>query len=139
MENASISIPSGKTDLRLYCAFSFPAVAQTLGPERCGLLHAPPPLHIVHLSRVLQPPHSWDEIRPLFQALGKDVLRGVRRTLAHSLHEVALVLGPDLAEKELENMFKFYLQDLEEVSQQCFGHINRRTSPTHHTWTPPLC
>lgn len=133
MENASISIPSGKTDLRLYCAFSFPAVAQTLGPERCGLLHAPStPPHCSPLSHVFHPPHSWDEIRPLFQALGKDVLRGVRRTLAHSLHEVALVLGPDLAEKELENMFKFYLQDLEEVSQLCFGHIYRSTALTHH-------
>jgi len=52
------------SDLRIYCAFSFPGVAQALGPDR------------------------WHEIAPLFRTLTVDVQRRVRRTLAYSLHEV---------------------------------------------------
>lgn len=90
---------SQASDLRIYCAFSFPAVAQALGPDR------------------------WSEIAPLFQTLTHDVQRKVRRTLAYSLHEIAKILGPDLAEKELESTFQLYLKDLEEVRAGVIAHI----------------
>ncbi|CAM9156070.1 unnamed protein product [Phaeothamnion confervicola] len=52
-------------ELRLYCAFSFPAVVLTLGPAR------------------------WPELRDAFLSLSKDADWNVRKTLSHSLHEIA--------------------------------------------------
>lgn len=51
-------------ELRLYCAFSFPAVVITVGPNR------------------------WGEVRESFAALLRDPSWAVRKTLSHSLHEV---------------------------------------------------
>jgi len=80
-----------EAELAVYCAFSFPAVVLTLGRTR------------------------WPELRPLWQALTKDPQRKVRRPLSHSLHEVARILGPDLAEAELLPTFELYLKDADEV------------------------
>lgn len=91
----------GDGDLSLYCAYSFPAVALTLGPER------------------------WPELRSLFLALSRDVQRKVRRTLSHSLHEVAKILGPKLAEKELLTTFEFFLRDLDEVKVGAIRYVSK--------------
>lgn len=53
-------------ELRLYCAFSFPAVVITIGPDR------------------------WGELRDSFGVLLRDPSWSVRKTLSHSLHEVGL-------------------------------------------------
>jgi serine/threonine-protein phosphatase 4 regulatory subunit 1 len=92
----SMSIPSDGAEatdeeLKLFCAFSFPAVCVTLGPDR------------------------WPELAPTFEALVKDNRFEVRRTLSFSLHEIAKVLGPELAEKELLATFDAFLHDLDEV------------------------
>ena len=51
-------------DIAAYCAFSFPAVAVTIGKER------------------------WGEVSALFHQLARDQQRKVRKPMAHSLHEV---------------------------------------------------
>ena len=51
-------------ELRLYCAFSFPAVVITIGPDR------------------------WHELRESFALLIRDPSWSVRKTLSFSLHEV---------------------------------------------------
>jgi hypothetical protein len=51
-------------DMPAYCAFSFPAVAVTIGKDR------------------------WPEISGLFHTLARDQQRKVRKPMAHSLHEV---------------------------------------------------
>ena len=55
-----------EAELRLYCAFSFPAVVITIGPER------------------------WHELRESFATLIRDPSWSVRKTLSFSLHEVRM-------------------------------------------------
>lgn len=61
----------------LICAFNYPAVALTLGRER------------------------WHEIRELYLSLSKDQSHKVRRTLAASLGEMAKIVGPAHAKRDL--------------------------------------
>jgi serine/threonine-protein phosphatase 4 regulatory subunit 1 len=107
-------------DMPAYCAFSFPAVAVTIGKDR------------------------WAEISGLFHTLARDQQRKVRKPMAHSLHEVpayrvyqplcsmracllilwvvvglpaqiAKLLGEHTAETELLSTFHLYLKDVDEV------------------------
>lgn len=39
----------------------------------------------------------------------------MRRPLAHALHEVANILGSELAEKDLCPVFELFMKDLDEV------------------------
>lgn len=78
-------------ELRLYCAFSFPAVVLTLGPDR------------------------WDELKETYRKLTKDQEWSVRKTLSHSLHEIAKVLTRQQVEEDLVPEMKYFLQDIEEV------------------------
>jgi serine/threonine-protein phosphatase 4 regulatory subunit 1 len=47
----------------------------------------------------------------------KDSRWKVRRTLAFSLHEVALILGPELTEKELLPVLNHFFKDINEVRE----------------------
>lgn len=76
-----------------HCAYNFPAVLLTLGKK------------------------YWPKLSPLFDTLVKDSRWKVRRTLSFSLHEVAKILGPDLAEKELLNVMFNFLKDIAEVRE----------------------
>jgi len=58
-------------ELRHYCAYSFPAVLQTIGVSR------------------------WHEVRELYHALVHSRSNQVKQTLASSLHEIARLLGSD--------------------------------------------
>ena len=81
----------GANTMSTYCAFSFPAVVATLGPER------------------------WGELRDLFLTLCKDPARRVRKPMAHALHELARILGAKVADSELVPIFELYLQDVDHV------------------------
>lgn len=81
----------GDSDFAEYCAFSFPAVAAVMGPTR------------------------WRELDDAFMTLLKDVQWKVRKSLAHSLHEIAKIIGPDLADKSLTPSIELFLRDLDEV------------------------
>ncbi|KAI0082750.1 ARM repeat-containing protein [Panus rudis PR-1116 ss-1] len=61
----------------LVCAFNFPAVALTLGKDR------------------------WPELRELYLELSLNASFKVRRTLAASLGEIAKIIGPEHAHKDL--------------------------------------
>ncbi|CAM9695084.1 unnamed protein product, partial [Chrysoparadoxa australica] len=78
-------------ELRLYSAFSFPAVVVTVGPSR------------------------WGEVKEAFQHLARDREWNVRKTLAHSLHELAKVLTPDQVEEDILPEVQPFLHDTEEV------------------------
>jgi HEAT repeat len=75
------------SSLAAACAHAFPAVALKLGRDR------------------------WPEIKNLFSSLSRDVNAKVRRPLAFSLHELARILGPTLAEEELLPAFEAFLRD----------------------------
>lgn len=90
----------GDADFAEYCAFSFPAVAKVMGSER------------------------WRELDDAFATLLKDVQWKVRRSLAHSLHEVAKVVGPEIADKSLTNALDQFLRDLDEVKVGVIQNID---------------
>lgn len=85
---ASVSSSSGTNDgpepdiyddpsRPLVCAFNMPAVALTVGRER------------------------WNDLRELYHSLAYTPSFKVRRTLAASLGEMAKIIGPDQAHKDL--------------------------------------
>ena len=111
-------------ELRLFCAFSFPAVALTLGRDRYCCHHSLFPLQLLLLMIC-----RWSELRDTFSALARDVQWQVRRTLSFSLHEVAKVLGSELAEKELLATFGLFLHDLDEV---CCTTCSDRETPLNY-------
>ncbi|ORC92657.1 serine/threonine-protein phosphatase 4 regulatory subunit 1 [Trypanosoma theileri] len=82
---------SGNVDYSEPCAFSFPAVVEVVGKER------------------------WNEAGDAYATLLKDVKWKVRKSLAHSLHEFALILGQEIAEAHLVTAFELLLRDLDEV------------------------
>ncbi len=53
----------------------------------------------------------------------QDLQWKVRRTLAFSLHEVARIVGPQVAERSLLSVFDAFLVDLEEVKIGCVTHL----------------
>lgn len=102
----------------VYCAFSFPAVVLTLGKGR------------------------WLELKPTFLALARDSRRAVRKPLAHSLHEIAKVLGPATAEADLLPTFHLYLRDVDEVKAGVIKSLAQflgALTPEYRSAAPPVC
>lgn len=79
------------SDLAEYCAYNFPAVVLALGKER------------------------WGELEDAYLTLTKDVQWKVRKSLAHSLHEIARMVGQEITSKTLVQAFDLFLHDLDEV------------------------
>lgn len=87
-------------ELKHYCAFSFPAVLQTIGVGR------------------------WDEVRDLYKALVQSPTIPVKQTLAASLHEIARILGDgETAQEELVPIFEDLIQDVEQVQMGVIRHL----------------
>jgi serine/threonine-protein phosphatase 4 regulatory subunit 1 len=88
------------SDFADYCAFSFPAVVQAVGKE------------------------SWPSLEAAYLTLIKDVQWKVRKSLAHSLHEIARIVGQDITEKILTQAFDLFLKDLDEVKVGVVGNVS---------------
>eukprot|EP00743_Colponemidia_sp_Colp-15_P002536 GILK01002749.1.p1 GENE.GILK01002749.1~~GILK01002749.1.p1 ORF type:complete len:764 (-),score=122.74 GILK01002749.1:190-2481(-) len=99
MANPSFSPNPSENEIAIFCAYSFPAVVLTLGPER------------------------WHEISATFQTLVKDMQWKVRKTLSHSLHEIAKILGPTIMDNELLPTLDLFLKDLDEVKMGAVQHL----------------
>ncbi|KAK7793289.1 hypothetical protein R5R35_004991 [Gryllus longicercus] len=82
-----------------HCAFSIPAVALTLGRN------------------------NWYLIKPAYEALASDVQWKVRRTVAASIHELAVILGEELAGVDLVPIFHGFIKDLDEVRIGALKHL----------------
>lgn len=91
MVNSPTGDLSVDTELKHYCAFSFPGVLQTVGVER------------------------WPELREVYHSLVQSHNSSVKQTLAMSLHEIAKILGEKLAEEELVSVFEEMIQEDAEV------------------------
>lgn len=85
--------------LRIHCAYNFPAVLQVLGVE------------------------NWPTLRPIYMTLVRLPIKPVRRTLAASLHAVAAILGREIVEDELLSVFEEFSQDMEEVRIGLVQHL----------------
>jgi len=88
-------------ELTHHCAFSFPAVALTLGRK------------------------YWPCLKETYESLASDVQWKVRWTLASSIHQMALILGPEHTSRDLLPVFLNFMKDLDEVR---FGLLQNLSS-----------
>ncbi|OQS01286.1 hypothetical protein ACHHYP_01369 [Achlya hypogyna] len=95
----ALLLGGAEADMKFHCAFNLPAVLHTLGAE------------------------GWPRLTRAFDALTIDGFWKVRRTLAHSLHEVARILGPEMTEAHLTTAFDTFLQDIDDVKMGSITHF----------------
>ncbi|KAH8555290.1 armadillo-type protein [Umbelopsis sp. PMI_123] len=89
-----------EADRTSICAYNFPAVVLAAGQSK------------------------WDShLKDTYLTLTKDYQIKVRRSLAHSLHEIAKTIGAERAERDLIQIFALYLMDLDEVKQGVLEHM----------------
>jgi len=81
-----------------HCAYNFPAVVLTVGPER------------------------WDELRESYMLLLKKTFKS-RKTLACSLHEIAKILGTDIVERDLLQAFELFHKDIDDIREGVLKHF----------------
>lgn len=86
-------------EMTYYCAYSLPAVALTLGSK------------------------NWHILKGTVDYLASDLQYKVRKTLASSLHELAIILGPELATEKLAPLFEGFIKDLDEVRIGVLQHL----------------
>ena len=115
---ARIGNDPAEAELAVHCAFSFPAVTLTLGRAR------------------------WNELRPLFISLSRDIQLKVRRPLSHSLHELARILGPEITETDLIPAMELYLRDNDEVKagviKSFASFLSILSAPARDAYVPVL-
>lgn len=87
------------TEIAKHCAYSIPGVALTLGRQ------------------------NWHCLRDTYETLAADMQWKVRRTLAFSIHELALILGDSLTAVDLLPIFNGFLKDLDEVRIGVLKHL----------------
>ncbi|XP_066243472.1 serine/threonine-protein phosphatase 4 regulatory subunit 1-like isoform X3 [Saccopteryx leptura] len=87
------------TDIAKHCAYSLPGVALTLGRQ------------------------NWHCLKDTYATLASDVQWKVRRTLAFSIHELAVILGDQLTTADLVPIFNGFLKDLDEVRIGVLKHL----------------
>ncbi|XP_029548833.1 serine/threonine-protein phosphatase 4 regulatory subunit 1-like isoform X1 [Salmo trutta] len=87
------------TEIAKHCAFSLPGVALTLGRQ------------------------NWHCLKDTYETLATDVQWKVRRTLAFSIHDLALILGNQLTAADLVPIFNGFLKDLDEVRIGVLKHL----------------
>ncbi|GLV33903.1 Protein phosphatase 2A at 29B [Carabus blaptoides fortunei] len=86
-------------DMAYHCAFSLPAVALTLGRN------------------------NWSMLKKTCEMLAGDMQYKIRKTVASSLHELALILGQDMAAEHLLPIFDGFIKDLDEVRIGVVKHL----------------
>ncbi|RKP34517.1 armadillo-type protein [Dimargaris cristalligena] len=86
-------------ELIFQCAYNFPAMLFIMGVSR------------------------WDELADAYMALTRFDHFEARKTLAHSLHEVAKLLGPEFGEQYHEKVFGYFLVDLDEIQLAVVAHL----------------
>ena len=79
------------SDLKKYCAYSFPGVLQSIGADR------------------------WGEVREVYHTLAQSQIPAVMQTMGLSLHVVARLLGERIVEEELVPVFEEMIQDSDKV------------------------
>ncbi|KAK7067602.1 Serine/threonine-protein phosphatase 4 regulatory subunit 1 [Halocaridina rubra] len=87
------------TDLTKHCAYSLPAVALTLGRQ------------------------NWPVLKDTYETLAGDMHWKVRRTLAFSIHELAVILGEEISQSDLVPVFNGFIRDLDEVRIGVLKHL----------------
>lgn len=86
MTESSLNNLSPDNEIIIACAFNFPAVLQAFGSSR------------------------WTQMSKMFLTMMKKQAE-IRRPLACALHEIARIVGPDRAEKDLITILESVLKD----------------------------
>ncbi|XP_056647680.1 serine/threonine-protein phosphatase 4 regulatory subunit 1-like isoform X2 [Diorhabda sublineata] len=86
-------------EVAYYCAQFLPAVVLTLGRS------------------------NWHLLKDTVFSLAGNMQYKVRRTVASSLHELAIILGPEIATNSLTQLFEGFLKDLDEVRIGILRHL----------------
>ncbi|XP_034947613.1 serine/threonine-protein phosphatase 4 regulatory subunit 1-like isoform X2 [Chelonus insularis] len=89
----------GSIEIPRYCAFYFPAVVLTLGKE------------------------NWPMLKTAYKYLSDAREYKVRRTMASSIHEVAMILGEELSAQDLLPIYDGFIKDLDEVRIGALKHL----------------
>jgi len=87
------------TEITRHCAYNLPAVAYTLGRQ------------------------NWHCIKHLYETLSQAMQWKVRRTLAFSIHEMAMIEGEEITHRDLLPVFDGFLKDLDEVRIGVLKHL----------------
>ncbi|KAG0223007.1 hypothetical protein BGX31_008754 [Mortierella sp. GBA43] len=90
--------PMNEQERAVMCAFSFPAVILTAGRSK------------------------WEVMKPVYMRLAGTFRSPIRRSLACSLHEIARILGPELADRDLALAFADCLVAEDEVKEGVLEH-----------------
>lgn len=85
--------PAAENEAPYYLAYNFPAVLFTFKVK------------------------AWPKLKPLYETLSRDSRWKVRRTLAYSIHEMARILGPELAEQDLLAILFKFMSDNNDVRE----------------------
>jgi len=99
------AMANGEGETTQCCAFNFPGVLQTVTKDKLALLKT---LKTYVFFNILL--HRWSQLEEAYFSLTRDVQWKVRRSLAHSLHEVARILGTELTETKLLPTFDLFLK-----------------------------
>ncbi|KAG0203378.1 Serine/threonine-protein phosphatase 4 regulatory subunit 1 [Mortierella sp. GBA30] len=91
--------PMSEHELAVMCAFNFPAVISTAGRSK------------------------WEQMKPVYMKLAGTFRSPIRRSLACSLHEIARIIGPELADRDLALAFSDCLLAEDEVKEGVIGHV----------------
>lgn len=86
-------------EMPYHCAYSLPAVALTLKNS------------------------NWPLLKKTIERLAGDMQYKVRRTVASSLHELAVIFGRDIASEHLTPIFDGFIKDLDEVRIGILRHL----------------
>ncbi|KAF9365139.1 Serine/threonine-protein phosphatase 4 regulatory subunit 1 [Mortierella sp. NVP85] len=90
--------PMNEQERAVMCAFSFPAVVLTAGRSK------------------------WEIMKPVYMRLAGTFRPPIRRSLACSLHEIARILGPELADRDLALAFADCLVAEDDVREGVLEH-----------------
>eukprot|EP00961_Rhodomonas_salina_P061646 827647-Rhodomonas_salina.2 len=68
---------------------------------------------------------NWQHLKEAYNELLKDIQWKVRRTLSYSIHEIALILGPELTKEALLPALDVFLKDLDEVKVGALQNLSK--------------
>ena len=114
---ATVSTGDENTDaeMRVYCAYSYPAVVLLLGPENWEGRLKDCLITLLNPNHGASQPPSGDAEGDAAAAAAAAPPLPVKRCLASSLHTIAHVLGPDVAARDIMPIFSdHFLRDTDE-------------------------
>lgn len=123
--------PMNEHELAVMCAFSFPGKTLSIYHTLLFSLSISCTLTIditlfarTFVAVVLTAGRSkWPQMKPVYMKLAGTFRFPIRRSLACSLHEVAKILGPELADRDLATAFSECLVAEDEVKEGVIGHV----------------